>query len=1410
MKRFNKLVATLLCALMVFTSFNLNVFAENTSDELAIYSGSSIVSEIVLPSDEKVELQTSYDENSKYQWQLATDSNKTSWVNIYDQRGYSINLSYAMVSSLLDSSATTYVRVIKDEVVSQPVKVTVVQSNKQSGEVVDSAASAFRMLKSTNKINGATYNAEQPLADEQYNSYNIVVNYVYEDGSTAFDSYAANIEENGKFTTTVTFPTIVGYLPYDFEGNQINELKINIESVTSDVTYTITYKPTLVSYTVIHKLQNALDDNYEIHETEIKEGLTNSVVENCAKSYAGFTALLYETVKIAADGSTEVTVYYDRNYYLLNFDLDGGYGVEPIYARYGTKINDVGTPIKAGYIFDGWLYQGVEAKNHETIPAENRTYKANWKTNSTAKVTIVFWGENANDEDYSYIRSSSVYVKPATEFTYKEDGSLICALEVHSHSDECGYKCGIEQHTHSGDCYKLACNHAHTLDCYTARWNGINYTLVETSKPSETLTDLGNGIYTYTKYYDTHYYLNIGDKWYCAKGKITETNDRAEISLSCTHSHSADCYELDCDKTIHTHSDECYNCGKLQHTHQQECYMQNVGLDSNLWKFVKSDTVTVEADGSSVVNVYYDRTEKTLTFKYNYSDRDSNYQSTETITAKWGSNISEQYKKIASNAGSTFWSAKTSGAGPYTNYFGVMPEVSANYYNRGDTGKEGTMTYWGQDLNGEYTVKLFEVSGVGGYNVTVEDRYEFEGYTYDHGTNIGSSCKGASFYYTRNSYKLTFNDGYNEVRTENVKYQQSLSGFSSYVPEVPSAYEPGSVTFAGWYLNPECTGNEYKLREKTMPADSVLLYAKWELVTHTVKFYLDRETYENDGDTLASHPDMSVKHNCLINGVFNSPENGNYSFIGWFYLDKGEEKAFDFSHMPVTKDMEVYGKWSSNVLVEYKIKYVIYIDKEKDLFVEIADETTGSALAGTSKTFEAKTGTELNDGYQKAYYPNTGSHNMTMSIDKENVYIFEYIALPDVEYTVKYIDKATGKEMAGVDPNPKIVTTKDAVVTEVFVPITGYMPDAYQKRLVLSANKEENVIIFYYTADTENAYYVITHWVQNIEDDGYSEYRSIQAPGKIGSTISEEPLTIKGFTYKEDKSNASGKITAAGLELNLRYDRNTYPLTVQYLEHGKNTPLADPYTTPDLYRVGKQVSATAKDIKGYKLVGEQTRVKTISEPENSNVITFYYIEEEVTISYVAIEAGYGTVSVSQEIVKAKTGTASGSTPTAKPRYRFVGWYTDKECTKPVDTSWIDPNNKLVPQKVDGLNVSATYYAKFVENLGDLTIKKNGCSNIDENQTFLFRLKGLDEGVNDHIDMVVTIHGNGSVTIKDLFVGNYSVTELTDWSFRYTPDAVTKNVNVTTTGLELTFNNNRSLLWWLDGSNYKVNLFKQGN
>ena len=46
-------------------------------------------------------------------------------------------------------------------------------------------------------------------------------------------------------------------------------------------------------------------------------------------------------------------------------------------------------------------------------------------------------------------------------------------------------------------------------------------------------------------------------------------------------------------------------------------------------------------------------------------------------------------------------------------------------------------------------------------------------------------------------------------------------------------------------------------------------------------------------------------------------------FVGWFYKDAdGTEHAFDFS-MPVTKDLNLYAKWSVNTLVSYTIKYAV-------------------------------------------------------------------------------------------------------------------------------------------------------------------------------------------------------------------------------------------------------------------------------------------------------------------------------------------------------------------------------------------------------------------------------------------------------------------------------------------------------
>lgn len=105
---------------------------------------------------------------------------------------------------------------------------------------------------------------------------------------------------------------------------------------------------------------------------------------------------------------------------------------------------------------------------------------------------------------------------------------------------------------------------------------------------------------------------------------------------------------------------------------------------------------------------------------------------------------------------------------------------------------------------------------------------------------------------------------------------------------------------------------------------------------------------------------------------------------------------------------------------------------------------------------------------------------------------------------------------------------------------------------------------------------------------------------------------------------------------------------------------------------------------------------------------------------------------------------------------------------------------------------------------DLVITKTGRQGIDENQAFVFRVQGPD------VDMYVTIRfdndnkASNSVTIKGLKVGNYTVTEQTGWSWRYTPTAGTKTFTPNSAIYEVKFDNNRNKTLWLNGCSWAVN------
>ena len=1158
-------------------------------------------------------------------------------------------------------------------------------------------------------------------------TYSVVINYKFENNQQVADSYVATLAEGSPFSATVNFPTVQGYLPY-VNNEQRNSYEINIASVSGDMTINVVYKPTNVDYTVIHYQQNVDNDMYREVERETKQGLTNSQVPESAKSYEGFYSLIYERPNIAADGSTVIEVYYDRYYYLMTFDLDGGYGVEPIYARYGASIGAITEPTKPGYAFAGW-----DKTIPTTMPAANTSYKANW-TVGEAGFTVVFWYENANDNGYSVAGTyTPADVKPGTE-KKSED-----------------YK----NQSFTGRDDKHFTYNAGKAETVTVKGDGSTVLNVYYTRNTYTLTFIGAG---------TERVLACG---YSYEHKHTYTDRRwVVIGIQYKGGCYGDEWEFSpkCGKTEHTHSNSCYKTSDLTITAKYQADIHGNfpikdGNDTIWWK-VPQGTET-----------------------YGNSEEQRYLGSIDTMP---GENIT--FTKKGAESGAKIY-----------------------YYVETLNGEQGDTTYNGRTYK-QY--KVIDLEYDSGTSLTyAEEFHPITGFTQGDSNPklpVGGEVRMKNtnyLYYTRNSYNLKFYNynAYVDGKGGSVQYEAPLSSYY-FAPEYPANLEKNAYVFDGWYTTAGCyAGSKADLNTMTMPASDVILYAKWVPNTHTVKFSLDKTAYEKN-ERLSTHPAETVSHGSKLSNVAE-PENGGYTFVGWFYEENGVEKAFDFANMEIRKDLHVYGKWSSNTLKQYTVQFVL----QNDHNVKVADDITGAGLAGTTKTFDAKGGTELYADYQEGYFPTVKSQSLLLDIDAtELVITFEYVQKEAVPYTVKYINRETEDSVFdGVPVEDKVVSdNRKAVVTETFKVIPGYMPDAYQKRLVVTADGE-NILYFYYTKDNEHAYYKITHYTQNTDGESWTEYASSQAQGDIGTTYKADAMDIPGFTYDStvEGTLTSGVLTENGLELKLYYVRNSYPYQVRYLEKDTGNVLAPAKDGNGLY--GQVISESAIEINGYDKV-DPTNVSIsirIETPDDDgkvearlNMITFYYTEQTVDINYVVVGPdGCGTLDNYQESqLKVKTGTPKGSVPTAEPGFRFVGWFRDEPCEISVEnviTGEGDPTtNKMTPQKSpsDNLHFAATYYAKFEYDVADLTIAKVGCDErLDENQSFIFTIVGPDNYSNQ-----VVIKGNGSVTIKGLKIGEYTIHEESGWSWRYRCENQTVTLQPGVTN-NVTMTNSRSTDKWLD-------------
>lgn len=1527
---FRRLVSLILCLclfLSILPSGLMTTALAASGTDTAPDSGATVtvthkgsaVDSLSLPQDERTTLTAvcaSDVTDASYQWQILADVASELWVNIYDATEQSLALSCALLNSLADDTGSAYVR-CRVTASGQTIDSNVVCVTAARTIPVETGAEdeADANAAPTGRAPAHRAPARAPAAtSEEY--VEITINYL--DAVTRksiYKSYQAQIEKGTGYTSTVISPAYLGYAPFynaaapsgtdtSAANDDATTIHLNIPTSYSAPTYVVNvyYKAIDVPYAVRYYFQNIHDDTYSenVGLYRVSAAKTGTIISDKELKLhegeaEGFTKLYHYPEAVAADGSTVFQCYYDRNYYMLKFDMDGGYGTEPVYARYGTAFI-VTAPTRHGYEFFGWddvtgdTGDGNPDTLPTTIPAKNRTYKALWRTVDTT-YTTVYWLQNADDDQYSFIGSVKGNAPSGT--TVSGGDTLTAKPPLCGNSDTA---------------------HTHNKDCYPQNFDQLVYNDEKTQK---NVTIKGDGSTTVNVYYDRKAYTlrffyarkNSADQFQLvggttypfgnkthtrpdpynvenllAKVKVTDWgNITGEPQLKTEYANTYATGTLDSNGYTYYYLElkarfdadlsalwpgDCFERVRVQGTHHaNDAYLY---MDNDQWG---NYAYLAGWNGEFKVKYTLDHDNSTIKGMFQRLDENLLYDSSE------GSSDVVNFLGYFCNGADVGWSQPWQWL--YELYVPVLDGETPNLTHNGKNYKL-IKTIDTADNNREISHQTQPT--LHGFTTGGQQQQN------NPDTSDGRKSFTAQFFYERESYTLTLHN-YNEaVFTVKLPYQTPLDTYVRDEPKHPSKLEAGAYTFGGWYYSSGCyEGTKYQPGD-TMPAGNITLYAKWTPVTRTVLFFQTYDAmlaYEKTGSKAGLIEPKKVAHGTRVGSVDDPKDNSghNYEFRGWFYMLAGKKTAYAPQDIPVTRDLNVFADWGSHTAQPYLVHYAlhtgetetkwtdaldtasgetapgnnqtftvsvgsetrtyVYLTSDHQFHQQIAADSTGYAYQGNTRTFYPKVGDPLNELYadfNTGCYPTLASHSITVESESdktapvENVFTFTYAHATSISYTVEYRYVDNNELISSAPDNGSVKKLSDkAVVTERFAVIQDYIPDAFYKRLILAVKvdadghvtSQDNVVVFYYTKNNTHAPYAVHHMLQTLdaalndqsglETDANGNYQNyaedearIQGIGQTDSTLHVTPQTFSGFsvskmgiqittagtTTTERKITLSGTdfpitIDRNGTDLYVFYTRNQQEYSVYYLKYG--TPTTDlnnlvyngdpahengvlANVTTSRGKFGQTVTEKAIAIEGWSCVSDKQQTLLLRSDQKQNNIFFFYQPVQYSVDYQVWPQGGGTVSPSKEVVEGDT-LFKGSTPTEKPGYRFEGWYLDENCTKSVtDQGNVDPTkNKLVPNKseLEAMPKVNTFYAKFLPVLGNLTITRSHASNEGKgDRVFVYRIKAAED---PSFELFVSIKGNGSVTIKDLFCFTYTIEQQNRWSWRYADTSQTVTV-----------------------------------
>ena len=214
------------------------------------------------------------------------------------------------------------------------------------------------------------------------------------DGVTETETSPITVQKGKTVTFTATAAAGYAVKEWKVDGAVVTDNTSNTYTctVTKAVTVKVSFLAGGASYTVKHYQEKA-EGGYPTEPTET-ENKTGTVGTNAAYTpktggaYEGFTyksnlTKVNGTVQlngtIAADNSTVVELFYERNTVNVTFNLAGGNvsgNAGPIVktGKYGAPLT-APAPVKTGFVFKGW---NPEPPTPFLYPAANAEYTAQW------------------------------------------------------------------------------------------------------------------------------------------------------------------------------------------------------------------------------------------------------------------------------------------------------------------------------------------------------------------------------------------------------------------------------------------------------------------------------------------------------------------------------------------------------------------------------------------------------------------------------------------------------------------------------------------------------------------------------------------------------------------------------------------------------------------------------------------------------------------------------------------------------------------------------------------------------------------------------------------------------------------------------------------------------------------------